>query len=98
MAFRLRTGSIVFLCLALAGAAQKGVGRDHNPGVLTVWMAGAGIRGGQSIGATDKFGWKASEQIVTAHDFHATILHLMGIDHKRLTYLSNGRNMRLTAG
>ena len=53
-------------------------------------------RGGQSIGATDEFGWKAAEQIVTAHDFHATILHLMGIDHKRLTYLSNGRNMRLT--
>ena len=76
--------------------SQKGVGRDHNPAALTVWMAGAGIRGGQSIGATDEFGWKASEQIVTAHDFHATILHLMGIDHKRLTYLSNGRNMRLT--
>ena len=76
--------------------SQKGVGRDHNPAALTVWMAGAGIRGGQSIGATDEFGWKAAEQIVTAHDFHATILHLMGIDHKRLTYLSNGRNMRLT--
>ena len=76
--------------------SQKGVGRDHNPGALTVWMAGAGIRGGQSIGATDEFGWKATEQIVTAHDFHATILHLMGLDHKRLTFFSNGRNLRLT--
>jgi hypothetical protein len=76
--------------------SQKGVGRDHNPGALTVWLAGAGIQGGQSIGATDEFGWKAAEQIVTAHDFHATILHLMGLDHKRLTYFFNGRNMRLT--
>jgi uncharacterized protein (DUF1501 family) len=76
--------------------SQKGVGRDHNPGALTVWMAGAGIKGGQSIGATDEFGWKATEQIVTAHDFHATILHLLGVDHKRLTYFYNGRNMRLT--
>ena len=76
--------------------SQKGVGRDHNAGAMTVFMAGAGIKGGQSIGATDEFGWKASEQIVSAHDFHATILHLMGMDHKRLTYFSNGRNMRLT--
>jgi hypothetical protein len=76
--------------------SQKGVGRDHNPGALTVWMAGAGIKGGQTIGATDEFGWKATEQVVTAHDFHATILHLLGVDHKRLTYFYNGRNMRLT--
>jgi uncharacterized protein (DUF1501 family) len=76
--------------------SQKGVGRDHNPGALTVFMAGAGIKGGQSIGATDEFGWKATEQVVSAHDFHATILHLMGMDHKRLTYFYNGRNMRLT--
>ena len=76
--------------------SQKGVGRDHNPGALTVWMAGAGIKGGQSIGATDEFGYKAAEQIVTAHDVHASILHLLGLDHKRLTYYYNGRNMRLT--
>ena len=76
--------------------SQKGVGRDHNPGAMTVWMAGAGIQGRQTIGASDEFGWKAEEQMVTAHDLHATILHLMGIDHKRLTYLYNGRNMRLT--
>ena len=76
--------------------SQKGIGRDHNPGALTVWMAGGGVKGGQSIGASDEFGYKASEQIVTAHDLHASILHLLGIDHKRLTYYYNGRNMRLT--
>ncbi|HLX45211.1 MAG TPA: DUF1501 domain-containing protein [Bryobacteraceae bacterium] len=76
--------------------SQKGVGRDHNPGAMTVWLAGAGIKGGQSIGSTDEFGWKAAEQVVTAHDLHATMLHLMGMDHKRLTYFYNGRNMRLT--
>jgi hypothetical protein len=76
--------------------SQKGIGRDHNPGALTVWMAGAGIKGGQTIGATDEFGYKAAEQIVTAHDLHASILYLLGVDHKRLTYYYNGRNMRLT--
>jgi hypothetical protein len=76
--------------------SQKGVGRDHNPGAMTVWMAGAGIKGGQTIGASDEFGWKAQDQIVTAHDLHATMLHLLGIDHKRLTYVYNGRHMRLT--
>jgi uncharacterized protein (DUF1501 family) len=76
--------------------SQKGVGRDHNPGALTVWMAGAGIKGGQAIGSTDEFGWKAEQQVVTSHDLHATILHLLGMDHKRLTYFYNGRNMRLT--
>jgi hypothetical protein len=59
-------------------------------------MAGAGIKGGQSIGASDECGYKAAEQIVSAHDLHATILYLLGIDHKRLTYYYNGRNMRLT--
>ena len=59
-------------------------------------MAGAGIKGGQVIGASDDFGYKATEQPVSVFDFHATILHLLGIDHKRLTYLFNGRNMRLT--
>lgn len=76
--------------------SQKGVGRDHNPGAMTVFMAGAGIKGGQTIGASDEFGWKAQDQIISAHDLHATILYLMGIDHKRLTFLYNGRNMRLT--
>jgi uncharacterized protein (DUF1501 family) len=76
--------------------SQRGVGRDHNPGAMSIWMAGAGIKGGQIIGASDDFGYKVTEQPVTVFDFHATILHLLGIDHKRLTYLFNGRNMRLT--
>ncbi len=76
--------------------SQRGLGRDHNPGAMTVWMAGGGIQGGQSIGATDQFGYQASEQKVTYHDVHASMLHLLGMDHKRLTYAFNGRNMRLT--
>jgi hypothetical protein len=76
--------------------SQKGLGRDHNPGAMSFWMAGAGIRGGQVIGATDDFGYRATEQPVTYHDLHATILHLLGLDHKRLTYYFNGRQMRLT--
>jgi uncharacterized protein DUF1501 len=76
--------------------SQKGVGRDHNPGAMTVWMAGAGIKGGQIIGASDEFGYKAEQQPIAVHDLHATMLHLLGIDHTKLTYLFNGRNMRLT--
>ena len=59
-------------------------------------MAGAGIRGGQVIGASDEFGYKAEEQPISVHDLHATMLHLLGIDHKKLTYRFNGRDMRLT--
>ena len=76
--------------------SQRGVGRDHNPHAMTVWLAGAGIQGGQSIGATDEFGYKAEQQVHTYHDLHATILHLLGMDHTRLTYFFNGRHMRLT--
>jgi hypothetical protein len=76
--------------------SQRGVGRDHNPGTLTVWMAGAGIKGGQVIGASDEFGYKAEQQPISYHDLHATILHLMGIEHTKLTYRFNGRDMRLT--
>jgi hypothetical protein len=76
--------------------SQKGLGRDHNPAALSFWMAGAKIRGGQVIGATDDFGYKTIEQPVTYHDVHATLLHLLGVDHKRLTYYFNGRQMRLT--
>ena len=76
--------------------SQRGIGRDHNPGAMSVWMAGAGIQGGQIIGSTDEFGYRAEEQVVTYHDIHASMLHLMGLDHKRLTYLFNGRRMRLT--
>jgi Protein of unknown function (DUF1501) len=76
--------------------SQRGVGRDHNPGAMTVWMAGAGIKGGQAIGASDDFGYKAEQQPTSYHDLHATILHLLGVDHKKLTYRFNGRDMRLT--
>jgi hypothetical protein len=76
--------------------SQRGVGRDHNPGCQTMWMCGGGIQGGQHIGASDEVGYKAAEQILWNHDVHATLLHLLGIDHKKLTYYFNGRNMRLT--
>jgi hypothetical protein len=76
--------------------SQRGVGRDHNPGAMSIWMAGARIQGGQVIGATDEFGYKAEEQPISVHDLHATILHLLGLDHTRLTYRFNGRDMRLT--
>jgi Protein of unknown function (DUF1501) len=71
-------------------------GRDHNPGGFSLWLAGGGIKGGMKYGATDDFGYKAVEKPVHVHDLHATILHLLGIDHKKLTYMYSGRNMRLT--
>jgi Protein of unknown function (DUF1501) len=76
---------------------QKGSqGRDHNPAGFTCWMAGAGVKKGFSYGATDDFGYKAAENIVTVYDLHATILHLLGLDHERLTYYHNGLERRLT--
>ncbi len=76
---------------------QKGAqGRDHNPAGFTCWMAGAGVKKGLSYGATDEFGYKAEQNVVTVHDFHATILHLLGLDHERLTYYHNGLERRLT--
>jgi hypothetical protein len=76
--------------------SQRGVGRDHNPGTMSIWMAGAKIKGGQIIGSSDEFGYKAAEQPISVHDLHATILHLLGLDHTKLTYRFNGRDMRLT--
>jgi hypothetical protein len=76
--------------------AQKGDGRDHHPYGFTMWLAGGGIRGGQVYGATDEFGWHAVDNKVHVHDLHATILHLMGIDHEQLTYRYSGRDYRLT--
>jgi len=76
--------------------SQRGVGRDHNPGAQTVLMAGAGVKGGQVIGSTDDFGYKALEQPISYHDLHATMLHLLGVDHTKLTFRFNGRDMRLT--
>ncbi len=71
-------------------------GRDHNPYGFTGWMAGAGIKPGSSYGRTDEFGFKAVEDVATPHDFHATILHLLGLDHEQLTYYHNGIERRLT--
>lgn len=71
-------------------------GRDHNPFGFTAWMAGAGVKAGVSYGATDEFGWKAEQNVSSIYDFHATALHLLGLDHKRLTYYHNGSNRRLT--
>lgn len=76
--------------------AQDGKGRDHNPHAFTMWMAGGGIKGGVHYGASDEFGYKAVEKRVSANDLHATILHLFGIDHEKLTYRFNGRDFRLT--
>lgn len=71
-------------------------GRDHNPHGFTVWLAGAGVKKGASFGSTDAFGFRAVENPLTAHDFHATILHLLGLHHKRLTFYHNGIQRRLT--
>jgi hypothetical protein len=76
--------------------SQGGNGRDHNPKGFLVWMMGAGIKGGVSYGETDEIGYRAAKDPVTVHDLHATMLHLLGMDHKRLTYLHNGRRYRLT--
>jgi hypothetical protein len=76
---------------------QKGAsGRDHNPAGFTWWFAGAGIKSPYTFGATDEFGYRAVENVVTIHDLHATILHLLGLDHERLTYYHNGLERRLT--
>jgi hypothetical protein len=76
---------------------QKGSGgRDHNPHANTFWLAGGGVKGGVSYGATDEIGFKAVENRTSIHDLHATFLHLLGLDHKKLTYRYNGRDYRLT--
>ena len=71
-------------------------GRDHNPEGFTMWMAGGGVRGGMRYGATDEYGYYAVEKPMHIHDVHATLLHLLGMDHKRLTYRYAGRDFRLT--
>jgi len=76
--------------------SEQGGGRDHNPHGFLMWMAGAGIKAGASHGATDEIGWKAAVDPVSVHDVHATILHLLGLDHRRLTWEHNGRRFRLT--
>ena len=76
--------------------SQRGVGRDHNPGAMTAWMAGGGAPGGMVIGSSDEFGFKAEEQPLSPHDFHATILNLLGLDHNRLRYRYAGRDWQLS--
>ena len=76
--------------------AQGTNGRDHNPFGFSVWMAGGGVRGGTAVGATDEFGYRAVEKPFKVHDLHATMLHLLGVDHRRLTFRFGGRDMRLT--
>jgi hypothetical protein len=73
-----------------------GAGRDHHPFAYSLWMAGGGVKGGQAYGKTDDLGWKITENSVHVHDFHATVLHLFGIDHTKLTYRYHGLDHRLT--
>jgi hypothetical protein len=75
---------------------EKGDGRDHNPWGFTIWMAGGGIRGGKVIGATDEFGFAAVEDRIHVNDLHATMLELLGLDHKRVTYFFEGLERRAT--
>lgn len=76
--------------------AQGSNGRDHNPHGFTMWMAGAGVKGGYAYGATDEYGYYAAQNKMHVHDLHATILHLLGLDHQRLTFRYAGRDFRLT--
>ncbi|MCL4210679.1 MAG: DUF1501 domain-containing protein, partial [Phycisphaerales bacterium] len=76
--------------------AQGSNGRDHNPFGYSIWLAGGGIRGGMTYGATDEYGYKSVDRKVEVYDLHATMLHLLGIDHTKLTFRFGGRDMRLT--
>lgn len=76
--------------------AQGADGRDHNPFGFSIWMAGGGVKAGHVFGATDEYGYKVVEDKVAIHDLHATMLHLLGVDHKQLTFRFSGRDMRLT--
>ena len=79
-----------------AQGSGPGAGRDHHARGFTIWLAGGGVKGGISYGATDELGHSAVENPVSVHDLHATILHLMGIDHERLTFRHASRDYRLT--
>lgn len=97
-----RTGLLESTLVVWAGEfgrtpfAQGSNGRDHNPFGFTIWMAGGGTKGGASVGATDEWGYKAVQDRFEIHDLHATMLHLLGIDHTKSTYRFSGRDMRLT--
>lgn len=81
---------------AQSAADQVGEGRDHNKYGFSVWLAGAGLKPGIAYGSTDEIGWKAADNPVQWYDFHATVLHLLGIDHEKLTFYHNGIHRRLT--
>lgn len=81
---------------AQSGSDKVGLGRDHNKYGFSCWLAGGGVKAGFSFGQTDEIGWKTVENPVHWHDFHATVLHLMGVDHKKLTFYHNGIERRLT--
>jgi uncharacterized protein (DUF1501 family) len=76
--------------------SESGTGRDHNPFGFTMWLAGGGVKGGLAYGATDEVGLYAVDRPVHVHDVHATVLHLLGLDHRQLTFLHDGRDERLT--
>ena len=78
------------------GENRESTGRNHHIDAYTMWLAGGGVRGGQTIGATDELGFGVAHDRVHMHDLHATVLHLLGIDHQRLTFKFQGRNFRLT--
>ena len=80
------------------GNADASAGRDHNGQGFSAWLAGGGIKGGMTYGATDEVGHRAVENVVTPNDFQATVLHLFGLDHNRLVYHANGREQRLIDG
>jgi uncharacterized protein (DUF1501 family) len=77
-------------------ADPKAAGREHHHWAFSTWLAGGGVKGGITYGATDEYGIHVAEDPVHVHDFHATILHLMGLDHERLTFRHAGRDFRLT--
>src|SRR5206468_11990586 len=82
------------------GENRKGyktvTGRDHHPNAFSIWMAGGGVKGGQVVGETDEIGWNVTKDPIHINDLHATMLHLFGLDHTRLTYRFQGRDFRLT--
>ena len=79
-----------------SGSERVGQGRDHNPPGYSILLAGGGIRGGMTYGATAEFGYKAAENPLSPHDLHATVLHQLGLDHTKLTFRYSGRDFRLT--
>jgi hypothetical protein len=90
--------STLVICTSEFGRqpGAQGKGRDHNPGAFTAWMAGGGIQGGSAYGSTDDLGFKAAENPAYCYDLHATALHLLGLDHEKLSFYNNGINRRLT--